>query len=82
MFNHNITEFLSIRFAAPPLGPLRWRAPPVPEFSPGITNATVPPPRCLQVSVSAAPAGDLVASEECLFLKSGCAKDSNSNSNS
>ncbi|KAF9020957.1 alpha/beta-hydrolase [Hymenopellis radicata] len=44
----NSTEFLGIRFATPPLGPLRWRTPRAPEFSPGITNATVPPPRCLQ----------------------------------
>ncbi|KAF9055370.1 alpha/beta-hydrolase, partial [Hymenopellis radicata] len=82
LFNQDVTnstEFLGIRFATPPLGPLRWRAPRAPEFSPGITNATVPPPRCLQGSTGAAPVGifpglrerDIVTpinSEDCLFL--------------
>ncbi|KAF8914660.1 alpha beta-hydrolase [Mucidula mucida] len=75
----NSTEFLGIRFAAPPLGSLRWRAPRTPKFAPGLTNATVPPPRCQQASTGAAPAGiftglrerDIVTpvnSEDCLFL--------------
>ncbi|KAF5361006.1 hypothetical protein D9756_005124 [Leucocoprinus leucothites] len=39
-------EFLGIRFAAPPTGALRWRAPQAPKTAPGIQRADTPPNRC------------------------------------
>ncbi|KAK0463613.1 Alpha/Beta hydrolase protein [Desarmillaria tabescens] len=73
----NNTEFLGIRFAAPPTGSLRWQAPRTPDFVAGIQNATVEPPTCLQATEGRgssntfpadkrdAPASD---PEDCLFL--------------
>ncbi|PBK93165.1 alpha/beta-hydrolase [Armillaria gallica] len=56
----NDTQFLGIRFAAPPTGSLRWQAPRTPDFVAGIQNATAEPP-----SKRDAFAAD---SEDCLFL--------------
>ncbi|KAK0463614.1 Alpha/Beta hydrolase protein [Desarmillaria tabescens] len=74
----NDTQFLGIRFAAPPTGSLRWQAPRTPGFVPGIQNATAEPPRCLQAGTGAAPSNpfpadkrdtlDVPNSEDCLFL--------------
>ncbi|KAK0463610.1 Alpha/Beta hydrolase protein [Desarmillaria tabescens] len=73
----NNTQFLGIRFAAPPTGSLRWQAPRTPDFVAGIQNATVEPSECLQGGVGAAssnpfPVGKRAApaqnSEDCLFL--------------
>lgn len=79
----NTTEFLSIRYAAPPLGKLRFLAPqpPLNEQAKGIQNATEFPPRCLQASSGVAdsnpfPTRDVDATnvavkpdnEDCLFL--------------
>ncbi|PBK93164.1 alpha/beta-hydrolase [Armillaria gallica] len=74
----NNTQFLGIRFAAPPTGSLRWQAPRTPGFVAGILNATAEPPRCLQGGTGAAPNNSFPAnkrdslavpnSEDCLFL--------------
>ncbi|PBK78742.1 alpha/beta-hydrolase [Armillaria solidipes] len=74
----NNTQFLGIRFAAPPTGSLRWQAPRTPGFVAGIQNATAEPPRCLQGGTGAAPSNSFPAnkrdnlavpnSEDCLFL--------------
>ncbi|KAK0239585.1 Alpha/Beta hydrolase protein [Armillaria nabsnona] len=74
----NNTQFLGIRFAAPPTGSLRWQAPRTPGFVAGIQNATAEPPRCLQGGTGAAPNNSFPAnkrdtlavpnSEDCLFL--------------
>ncbi|KAK0482568.1 Alpha/Beta hydrolase protein [Armillaria novae-zelandiae] len=74
----NNTQFLGIRFAAPPTGSLRWQAPRTPGFVAGIQNATAEPPRCLQAGMGTAPSNsfptnkrDTLAvpnSEDCLFL--------------
>ncbi|SJL12161.1 uncharacterized protein ARMOST_15582 [Armillaria ostoyae] len=74
----NNTQFLGIRFAAPPTGSLRWQAPRTPGFVTGIQNATAEPPRCLQGGTGAAPSNSFPAnkrdslavpnSEDCLFL--------------
>ncbi|KAK0441069.1 Alpha/Beta hydrolase protein [Armillaria borealis] len=73
----NDTQFLGIRFAAPPTGSLRWQAPRTPEFVAGIQNATAEPPRCLQGGTGQGPTNTFPASkrdalvadsEDCLFL--------------
>ncbi|KAK0441068.1 Alpha/Beta hydrolase protein [Armillaria borealis] len=74
----NNTQFLGIRFAAPPIGSLRWQAPRTPDFVAGIQNATAEPPGCLQAGTGAAPSNSFPANkrdtlamsnpEDCLFL--------------
>lgn len=57
-------EFLGIRYAAPPVGNNRFRAPQPPSFL-GIQNATVAPPICYAVGQ---PANTTGRSEDCLYL--------------
>ncbi|KAJ7432394.1 Alpha/Beta hydrolase protein [Mycena latifolia] len=71
----NITTFLGIRYAAPPTGDLRFRAPESPHPVPGVLQATVQPDQCYQASQGTAPTNPLrtraastVSSEDCLFL--------------
>ncbi|KAG1759067.1 Alpha/Beta hydrolase protein [Suillus occidentalis] len=74
----NITSFLGIRYAAPPIGDLRWAAPQPPPTVYGVQQATTQPNECNQ-----APAGNSLTnpfestsmkkravsqSEDCLFL--------------
>ncbi|GAM85432.1 hypothetical protein ANO11243_034390 [Dothideomycetidae sp. 11243] len=53
--NHEVNSFLSIRYAAPPTGDRRWRAPTAPETITGIQDATKRAPDCSD-------------NEDCLFL--------------
>ncbi|SJK98932.1 uncharacterized protein ARMOST_02209 [Armillaria ostoyae] len=71
------TQFLGMRFAAPPTGSLRWQAPQTPNYLEGIQNAIEEPPRCLQGgtgrgSSNPFPVGKreplATDSEDCLFL--------------
>ncbi|KAK7048474.1 carboxylic ester hydrolase [Favolaschia claudopus] len=69
----NITAFRGIRYAAPPTGPLRWRAPTPPSKVPGIQQASDNPPLCLQGAEGVAATDpfntrDVAESEDCLFL--------------
>ena len=58
-------EFLGIRYAAPPIGPLRWQPPqPVPADM-ATKTATAFAPHCPQ---SASPYGITSSTEDCLFL--------------
>jgi para-nitrobenzyl esterase len=58
-------EFLGIPYAAPPVGPLRWRAPQPPAHWPGIRAATQFAPHCPQpIGVF----GRASTSEDCLYL--------------
>lgn len=57
-------SFLGIPYAAPPVGPLRWRAPRAASAWDGVRDATRPGARCPQLADSAEPAG----SEDCLFV--------------
>ncbi|KAJ7125538.1 Alpha/Beta hydrolase protein [Mycena crocata] len=72
---NNITNFLGIRYAAAPLGALRFRGPQAPANVSGIQQATVQPNNCFQASSGASPTNPLesratqvVATEDCLFL--------------
>lgn len=64
-----VTAFMGIPYAAPPVGPLRWKPPQPPASWDGIRDATRAGARCIQH----APYGELEAdnpnqSEDCLFL--------------
>ncbi|KAG7095877.1 hypothetical protein E1B28_006567 [Marasmius oreades] len=52
----NVTSFLGMRFAAAPIGELRWRAPQPPrnEYNKGIQKAISQPPQCAQAMQGAA----------------------------
>lgn len=60
------TTFLAIPYAAPPTGPLRWRAPSAPAAWRGVRDATEAAPRCVQMPPPGA--GEVVGSEDCLYL--------------
>jgi para-nitrobenzyl esterase len=63
--NGAVDEFLGIPYAAPPVGPLRWRSPqPAASWS-GVRDATQFAPHCPQL---ASPFGQASTSEDCLFL--------------
>ncbi|KAF8071639.1 Alpha/Beta hydrolase protein [Lyophyllum atratum] len=73
------TQFLGMRFAAPPTGTLRWQAPQSPATTPGIQKAETEPAHCFFAGQGNAPAtpfrenksrkrNPFFASEDCLFL--------------
>jgi para-nitrobenzyl esterase len=61
-----ITDFLGIRFAAPPLGNLRFAPPSPPLAVTGTINASAFGSPCPQ---SASPFGSESTNEDCLFLQ-------------
>ncbi|KAG2359504.1 Alpha/Beta hydrolase protein [Suillus spraguei] len=74
----NTTSFLGIRYAAPPIGNLRWAAPQPPSTTPGIQQAITQPSECYQAPLGNASTSplesmslskrDVSQSEDCLFL--------------
>ncbi|KAJ7104745.1 Alpha/Beta hydrolase protein [Mycena epipterygia] len=72
----NITTFLGIRYAAPPVGDLRFRAPQPPALIPGVQQTKEQPNQCWQVEIDGlAPTNPFrtravtnISSEDCLFL--------------
>ncbi|KAJ6615854.1 Alpha/Beta hydrolase protein [Mycena sp. CBHHK59/15] len=71
----NITNFLGIRYAAAPVGDLRFRAPQPPANVTGVQQATVQPNQCFQSSAGVSPTNPLeartaevISTEDCLFL--------------
>ncbi|MEW2135329.1 carboxylesterase family protein [Streptomyces sp. NPDC005409] len=60
------TTFDGIPYAAPPTGPLRWRAPVPAAAWQGVRDATSPAPRCVQMPMPGA--GAVTGSEDCLYL--------------
>ncbi len=58
-------EFLGIPYAAPPVGPLRWRPPQPADRWHGVRDATTFAPHCPQ---QASPFGVASVSEDCLYL--------------
>ncbi|CAJ2506748.1 Uu.00g079340.m01.CDS01 [Anthostomella pinea] len=65
--SRGVDEFLGLRFAAPPLGDLRWRAPADPEPVAGVQNATVKQAVCVGQDKLVV-AG--VTEEDCLYVNS------------
>ncbi|KAG1740350.1 Alpha/Beta hydrolase protein [Suillus lakei] len=71
----NTTSFLGIRYAAPPLGNLRWAAPQPPPTMSGVQQAITQPHECYQAPLGNASTNpfslskrDVSQSEDCLFL--------------
>ncbi|EEB92893.1 hypothetical protein MPER_08527, partial [Moniliophthora perniciosa FA553] len=60
----NVTDFIGVRFAAPPTGQLRWQAPQPPEPISGVQIANVNPPQCLQASGGVHFPGDTVPTKK------------------
>ncbi|KAJ7639742.1 alpha/beta-hydrolase [Mycena polygramma] len=52
---NGVTSFLGIRYADPPTGERRWRAPQHPSKQYGVQNATNAPPQCLHIPLSGSP---------------------------
>jgi len=65
---NGITSFKAIPFAAPPVGPLRWRAPQPPAAWTGTRQADKAGPACVQESIPAAGRDVGPQSEDCLTL--------------
>ncbi|KAF4596828.1 hypothetical protein EYR40_007483 [Pleurotus pulmonarius] len=75
----NISSYLGIRYAAAPVGDLRFRAPQNPPALSGVQRATAKPQQCLQASPGRSPTNPNPKSplgrravqnpEDCLFLK-------------
>ncbi|KAJ7448568.1 Alpha/Beta hydrolase protein [Mycena latifolia] len=72
---NNIANFLGIRYAAPPVGDLRFRAPQPPANMSGVQLATAQPNACLESVGGQSPANPFETSaaqidhtEDCLFL--------------
>lgn len=64
-----IAAFKGIPYAAPPVGPLRWREPQPPVSWPGMRDATAVGPICVQPLAGGDPGvGPLPMSEDCLTL--------------
>jgi para-nitrobenzyl esterase len=64
-----VVAFLGVRYAAPPVGDLRFRPPEAPACAPGVTPAQAFGPRCTQIEKDAQ--GDIIAvhgEEDCLTL--------------
>ncbi|MGW6979876.1 carboxylesterase/lipase family protein [Streptomyces sp. NPDC054932] len=60
------TTFDGIPYAAPPTGPLRWRAPVPAAAWRGVRDATAAAERCVQMPTPGA--GAVLGSEDCLYL--------------
>ncbi|MEU5192345.1 carboxylesterase family protein [Streptomyces klenkii] len=60
------TTYEGIPYAAPPTGPLRWRAPQPARPWEGVRDAGAPGPACLQLPVFGP--GPVTGSEDCLYL--------------
>ncbi|MGW1107977.1 carboxylesterase/lipase family protein [Streptomyces sp. NPDC002540] len=60
------TTFGGIPYAAPPTGPLRWRAPVPAATWPGVRDATTAAQPCVQMPTPGA--GAVLGSEDCLYL--------------
>jgi para-nitrobenzyl esterase len=65
---HDVVAYDGVPFAAPPIGPLRWREPQaVPPWK-GVRDATAFAPACLQLGVSMPGEPAPRTSEDCLYL--------------
>ncbi|KAF8451113.1 Alpha/Beta hydrolase protein [Boletus edulis BED1] len=72
----DVTNFLGVRYAAAPVGNLRWAAPQAPQTVSGVQLATSEPNECYQAGLGSASTSpfsstkkrDVSQSEDCLFL--------------
>ncbi len=64
--NDGVCFFGAIPFASPPLGALRWRAPPPPQPWAGVRPAAALGPMCLQPDLASRET--FTGEEDCLFL--------------
>src|SRR5271155_2327767 len=63
-----LTVYKGVPFAAPPVGPLRWREPqPVAPWT-GVRRAKAFAPACMQTGVSMPGEAPPATSEDCLYL--------------
>jgi len=74
----NQTQFLGMRYAAPPIGDFRFRAPapPVNVSGQGVQQASAEGPRCLQTSNGRAPSSPFPLNSTTWNKRSGAAADS------
>ncbi|KXX75229.1 Lipase 1 [Madurella mycetomatis] len=63
--SNGVNAFLGMRYAAPPLGHLRWRAPVEPAWTGTVEQATKFPPICLGIGAGYPSSGQ---DEDCLFV--------------
>ncbi len=64
VLENGIIHWLGVRFAAPPVGPLRWRPPEAPACFSTVHLASAPGPSCPQLDADGGYRGD----EDCLTL--------------
>ncbi|KAL2803088.1 Alpha/Beta hydrolase protein [Aspergillus granulosus] len=72
-----VNQFLGMRYAAPPLGQLRWRAPQDPVQFLGVQSADQFPPICIGLGERV----DLNKTEDCLFVNVWAPSNATTNSN-
>ncbi|MGZ3402293.1 MAG: carboxylesterase/lipase family protein [Phenylobacterium sp.] len=63
-----LATYEGVPFAAPPVGPLRWREPQAVSHWKGVHDATAFAPACLQLGVSMPGEPEPKTSEDCLYL--------------
>lgn len=65
-----VEAFRGVPFAAPPVGPLRWRPPQPPRPWTGVRDASAYGPDCIQMPMSSVPGPGFTnpQSEDCLYL--------------
>jgi para-nitrobenzyl esterase len=66
--SQGVTTYAGVPFAAPPVGPLRWREPQPAQPWRAVRDATAFAPACLQLGVSMPGEPDPKTSEDCLYL--------------
>lgn len=64
--DNGLRIFSGVRYAAPPVGDLRFKPPAEPEFVAGVTDAKVQQQRCIQPLITGS--SSVVGQEDCLFL--------------
>lgn len=75
--SNGVTEWIGMRFAAPPVGDLRFRAPVDPEHEDGPIAADTPKPYCLGTG-NGPPTNE--TDEDCLFLNVWAPSEASSDS--
>jgi para-nitrobenzyl esterase len=63
-----LAVYRGVPFAAPPVGPLRWRPPEPPPHWQGVRAATAAAPSCMQTPQLESGLSSLELSEDCLYL--------------